>query len=317
FQTLAQDSLAGNLLVLGDRLELSDVDSERLLNFLDDGGQVLLGFHDTQGMLFDSMDVKAGGELFFYKGERFFSDTVQMMGALGSYQYPKDLVVSYIKLKEADTSWQVLLETGGLPLVISKGFGAGKLVLCSTPLIFTNFGMLYENSHELVAKVLSQLPAQQTRLYSYYQVGKPEPRTPLRYFLSQPALRWALYLGVFTLLVMLIIQARRRQRAIPLILPPENSTMEYVRTIGNLFFREGNHKLAADKLVAHFYSEIKRKYFLEPVFEESFYHQLAGKSGQTVTTVIKTFDLVQIVKNQQSVGLEVLTNLSKQIDEFK
>src|SRR5690606_1416297 len=150
----------------------------------------------------------------------------------------------------------------------------------------------------------------------YYHVGKQEPETPLRYVLSQAPLRWAIYLTILVLLLYLIVGSRRLQRAIPVLDPLENSTLRFIQTIGGLFHREGNHKTAALKLSGHFAHMLATRYYLS-AFDESTYKTLAAKSGVPLVDVVKSFDLIQVVKQSPKVSEELLVQLYDNITKFK
>ena len=102
----------------------------------------------------------------------------------------------------------------GNPTMITRKIGQGNLILCSTPYIFTNFGLLYNENYTGAAKLLSSLPEKSTHFTLFYQLGKGEVTTPFRYFLRQPTLKWSLYIGLLVIIIFLAITSRRTQRAI-------------------------------------------------------------------------------------------------------
>ena len=105
------------------------------------------------------------------------------------------------------------------PLVaMVRPWGKGEVVLVSTPLLFTNYGVLDEKNATYIFRILSQigeLPVVRTE--GYMTETAQTQRSPLRYFLSQRPLRWAIYLSMFAILLFMVFTARRRQRAIPVV----------------------------------------------------------------------------------------------------
>lgn len=77
--------------------------------------------------------------------------------------------------------------------------------------------------------------------------------SPFRYFLSQPPLRWALYLSMASILLFMIFTARRKQRAIPVIREPENKSLEFVELIGTLYYQKKDHADSGPQEVFLFY----------------------------------------------------------------
>ena len=94
--------------------------------------------------------------------------------------------------------------------------GKGCVIVATTPLAFTNYGILDKPNHEYVFRILSHiadLPIVRTEAYMPSMDSKEQ--SPLRYFLSQPPLRWAVTLAFITVLVFMVFTAKRRQRIIP------------------------------------------------------------------------------------------------------
>jgi len=117
--------------------------------------------------------------------------------------------------------------------------GRGSITWVSTPLVMTNYGMLDGRNYEYVFRLLSQLHGLPTiRTEAYGPAVQQARQTPLRYLLSQRPLRWALYLALFTLLLALAFGCRRRQRVIPVVRPPRNELLEFVKIMGTLKHRQ-------------------------------------------------------------------------------
>ena len=117
--------------------------------------------------------------------------------------------------------------------------GRGSITWVSTPLVMTNYGMLDGRNYEYLFRLLSQLHGLPTiRTEAYGPAEQQARQTPLRYLLSQRPLRWALYLALFTLLLALGFGSRRRQRVIPVVEPPPNQLLAFVKMMGTLKHRQ-------------------------------------------------------------------------------
>jgi hypothetical protein len=217
---------------------------------------------------------------------------------------------------EAD-KWEIIVtDETDQPLVIKKIVGDGELILCSSPLIFTNFGLLYQDNYQFVSGILNLLPEQRTKLSYFYQLGRPEVQTPLRYILSQQALKWALYLGLAALLVLLMIETRRKQRAIPVMTPPENTTLTYVKTLGNLYFQEGNHKNLAEKMIRHFIHRVKEKYYLTFEPTEHFNHMLSVRSEVPIEEINATLAALVAIRQKEQIKGKELVILAEKLNRI-
>ena len=143
-------------------------------------------------------------------------------------------------------------------------FGKGKIVVVSMPMIFSNYGILNDTIRPLVLRLLSQcsdLPVVRydPSLWSKVEREEQEEGSPLRYLLANRPLRWALYLALATVVAFILFSARRRQRVIPVIKPPVNHMMNFVKRIGGIYYkRHDNVDLLIKKYVT-FSNELRTK----------------------------------------------------------
>ena len=118
-------------------------------------------------------------------------------------------------------------------VALSYPFGKGEIIFVTTPLLMTNYGILDCPAyvHRLMNR-LKDLPVVRTEAYmSNYNASES---SPFREFLKRPPLRWALYLVLLGVVLLMGFNARRRQRAIPVEAPPRNYQLDFVRHIGTL-----------------------------------------------------------------------------------
>lgn len=111
--------------------------------------------------------------------------------------------------------------------------GRGELILVTTPMMMTNYGILTNPAyvHRLMNH-LKDLPVVRTEAYMpNYNTAET---SPFRELLKRPPLRWALYLVLLGVVLLMGFSARRRQRAIPVEAPPRNYQLEFIRHIGTL-----------------------------------------------------------------------------------
>ncbi|MEQ9404033.1 MAG: DUF4350 domain-containing protein [Cyclobacteriaceae bacterium] len=306
-----------NLLILTEEVEIGGTDIENLFEILESGGSVLIGATSFNSKLKDTLEFDIHHE-FQLLNQTIFEvpeATLTIRDSL-TYTFPASLISNYFEL-ENDQTWEKIGRSNDKPVAISRSFGSGKLILVSVPHVFTNFGMLYDENYRAVADILSGLPENDLHYTMFYKSGKREASTPFRYFLREDALRWSLYLGLLLIVLFLMISSWRKQRAIPIIPPPENTTIQYVKTLGALFYREKNHKKAAQKLISHFLGQVREQYFMTVDFNEKFYHHFASKSGMDTEHVVRTFELVQLIKTQPHIEEKTLIDLSKKIEAFK
>lgn len=201
---------------------------------------------------------------------------------------------------------------------IALELGKGKLYFSSVPYAFTNFNMLRGDNHEYVYKSLSYLPATKNIIWDeHYSTGSKVVMSPLRYFLSQPALSWAYYVTIGGIVVYIIFAAKRKQSAIPIIEAPRNSTVEFVQTISNLYLQNKEHKKIATKKTKFFLEFIRNKYRLATSkFDDEFYLLLSKKSGVDESTIRGIFQTIKHANESARLDFDTLKLVNKKIEEF-
>lgn len=149
-----------------------------------------------------------------------------------------------------------------------RNYGKGKVIVVCMPLIFTNYGILNENIRPFVLRLLSEcgdLPVvryDQT-LMSHEAGGNMDSESPLRYLLANRPLRWALYLALATLVAFVLFSARRRQRVIPVIHPPVNHMMDFVKRIGGIYYQRHDNVDLLIKKYASFSSDVRTQAMID------------------------------------------------------
>ena len=191
-------------------------------------------------------------------------------------------------------------------------------MLHTQPAAFTNFHLLKENHHEYAQKIISYIPKNDLFWLTKNQNGDIVSQSPMRYILSQPALRWAWWLFLIGTLVFMIFNAKRKQRIVPILPPLPNTTVDFVKTIGNLYFQEGNHDLIIDKKIVYFLEKIRTDYLLDTnKLDEDFIKKLHQKSGKNSLDIQKLVYLIQAHrKNPHESMEEDLIKINKAIEKI-
>lgn len=142
---------------------------------------------------------------------------------------------------------------------VSIPVGKGEVILGMTPLAFTNYGIMEGNIHDYVFRLLTQMKGlPMVRTEAYTPATAQEEQSPLRYFLAQPPLRWAVTLAFFSILVFMVFTAKRRQRVIPEVEKPKNRNLEFVKLIGTLYYQKHDYRDLVLKKSAYFTEEMRR-----------------------------------------------------------
>jgi hypothetical protein len=170
----------------------------------------------------------------------------------------------------------------------------GKFYIHTTPEIFTNINLLqkpvlkyaslvfshlrpstiyWESSNHVSAYVTERMNGQKQETASHRS-------NPLAYIMKQPALRYAWYALLVGLLMYLIFRAKRRQRIIPILDIPTNTSLEFIKTISTMHFMRRDHKEMAMQQTRYFLSYIRDRYKLSTnKLDEEFVKQLSLRAN--------------------------------------
>ena len=145
--------------------------------------------------------------------------------------------------------------------------GKGKIVVTSIPLLFSNYGILNDTIRPIVLRLLSECGDKPVVRYDIRYVGEEVQEetegSPLHYLLANRPLRWAFYLSLATLVAFVLFSARRRQRVIPVIQPPVNHMMDFVKRIGGIYYKRHDNVDLLYKKYATFSNDLRVKAMID------------------------------------------------------
>lgn len=174
---------------------------------------------------------------------------------------------------------------------IKVKWGRGNFYLHSEPLILTNYYLIKPGSEVYVENVFSYLPDRRTIWFT--DATSESSSSPLRFILSQPPLRYAWWLFLAALLMFVVFNVKRRQRIIPIIQPLPNKSVEFVRSIGNLYLQEGDFHDMMAKKAQYFLHRVRTELLLDTrIPDENFAAKLSLKTGTDINDVEKALVLI-------------------------
>jgi hypothetical protein len=297
FELGLMDQLDGNLFILTTDLYLEPEEMETLLDFVAAGNTALITsyLYDPQSSeLSDTLNLKSLGILNSMQNRKdadstflYFKDTPDK-----HYNYKKIDVPEYFSSYDTTATEVLAFNQEDNPVLIRTAFGEGNFLLSTTPLVFTNYYMVHNDNYQIPEKILQQLPVTNVYWTNYYMMGRMESNSPLRYILKNPTLSWAYYIALFSIIIYVIFAVKRKQKPIPVISPPRNASLEFVNTVGMLYYNRGDHRNIASKKINYFLDHVRRNYFIATdLSDPDFVKRLANKSGvdeKKVTVVVRS-----------------------------
>lgn len=320
------DSLAAPSTVfsISTSFDPGKADVDELLRDVEKGGHAFITADNFGSRFSDTLKITSDNYMF---NTKYYNYANTDSGALKTV-YPDTLaennaflrhnILNYFSSYDSSKTTVVATNDLGLPVTIVVPEGRGYFVLNTTPLAFSNIGILHGRNSHFIEQELSFLPADHDFYWTnYYQEGRMQIATPLRVILTTPSLRWAYYIGIGALLLFLLFEVKRKQRIIPIVKPLTNTTLEFVQTIGNMYFEDRDYHGIASRQIAFLLERIRERYRLPTVqMDEHFIDSLSLRSGAD-RAVIK--DLVdEIINFESKAGLteKELIALNRKIEKF-
>ena len=318
------DTLVNNYKINGTAInisEYSDIDKqsvEELLIFVSRGNTAFLSSKELPMQLLDSLkvttklDYKFNDSIFNwvankkldskkYKiteglGNNYFSKIDTLNATVLGYQNGDSTRVNYIKVKYYD----------------------GEFLLHTQPAAFTNFHLLKGDHFEYAQKVLSYIPKNNIFWFIKNQDGQAISHSPMRYILKQPALKYAWYIFLIGTIIFIIFNAKRKQRIIPIKKPLPNTTVDFTKTIGNLYYQEGDHDNIINKKIVYFLERIRNVYLIDTnKLDDEFIKKLHLKSGKDLSDIQRAVFLISTHRKSPHSSIEEdLIQINKAIEKI-
>lgn len=348
---LPVETEAGSYVFVGEALYMDSIDLRYLRDFVSAGN---VAFISSKTIPFDLMFYLYFDECdeAYWDDYDIIQDTVVHLNldhpnlradSAYEYQFFSHNITQYYNWSYVADYYFCELEEGLVPIgymndslanFVRRKMGDGYFYLHTTPLAFTNLQLLDDEGQEYVSALLSHL--QEGNIYwdSYSRVPEWLGRrrnqnqyyspdrslstdSPLQYILSQPPLAWAWYLLLAMGLLYLIFRAKRKQRIIPVIESNNNTSLEFIATIGRLSFLQNNHKQLAMQQMKLFLAYVREHYYLNTrELDATFVEKLVYKSETDKALIDKILLLYKNIKSSSFVSENTLIEFHQRLDAF-
>jgi hypothetical protein len=300
FLTETNPSSRSNYVFVCQTFSADGNDLKHLLEFVQRGSNVFIAAYDMPDSLGQVLgfkaDVKDPTKADSTLRQNFVNPSFHTSSG---YNFFHDDGRNYLIIKKPERITVLGRNARKEPTYIRVQYGKGQFFIHNLPLAFTNYYVLDPKTSDYAFKALSYLPARPTYWDEYQKQGRfdEEQQSIFRYIRSQPALNWAYYLVAFGLIFYAIFAGKRTQRIIPVIEPPQNTSLEFVKTVGRMYFQQGDHDNLARKKIQYFLAGLRERYNLNiNNLDKEFTETLARKSGVSLT---ETSELVRLLRDAQ------------------
>ncbi|PWG78281.1 DUF4350 domain-containing protein [Pararcticibacter amylolyticus] len=308
----------GSYIIISNKLSIDQYDFKELKKYMRQGNDVFMASYFHNRFLTDSLKITLGDEAGFKTAPAGLNFVNPSLRSDKYYRFDKGIGDQFFR--SFDTARAVVLgvNSRGRANFIKYSFGKGALYLLAGPHFFTNYNMLKPGGAEYAARALSYLkPGGEIVWDEYSALGPVGEQSPMRAFLDDPQLKMAWYLALFTMLIFVIYEIKRRQRIIPVIAPLQNTTAEFVGQVGRVYYEQKDHAGIARKKVTYLLEYIRTRYHLKMEKpDKEFAQRLAVKSGLNDGLITELMAQIAQIDRYPNVTAKELTDLNQNIEAF-
>jgi hypothetical protein len=252
-------------------------------------------------------------------------------GKKENYKYPGRTFETYINSYDTSTTTVLGHDKSGRVNFIHLRAGSGNLFVHTEPLAFTNYFLLHKNNITYFEKLMSLVRPGITKVvWDEYYIRKKNYDDPdenkkswftvlmgMKNDNGQRPFRAAFWLLILLLLVYVFSEMRRRQRFIPVVTKPRNDSLDFVKTIGRLYYDKGDHKNLCRKMSAYFLEHVRNKYKLATgELDEKFIKNLQYKSGVNETEVREIVSFIKYSEDAPGLASAAVKDFHKKLESF-
>lgn len=318
-----------NALILTDWFGASARDVEALFAYVEKGNTVLLGAENIAGWLSDSLGISTG-DLSIDEGFEVQSAAQSATGTLNmqlrfirddaypayTFLFPAEAAKNYVIDKQNRLTPLAFNQADKLTLGYLKK-GKGALYICSTPRLLTNYYFLKYKADKYAAAILAPFVGNNLVHNQFYQLGRQQAQSPLRYIFSVPPLKTAYFILLAGVFLFIFFYGKRRARIIPVLVPPKNSSLEFASTLGQLYYQQRNHKNLLSKRLRYWQSYVRQKYLLNTQnLGEAFAEELSAKSGVDKDVIIPLVRASINLEQMKHIDATVLLDMEHRLNKF-
>jgi hypothetical protein len=241
----------------------------------------------------------------------------------GPFIFPGKRYEGYFS--KIDTPRTVALgkENNGNINFIQLKTGNGAIFIHLSPLAFSNYFILHKKNIDYYKNAFSVIPQNVSHIVwnDYYltklRINKERDPSWFRVLLKYPAFRWGLLTALGTLFLFVLLEMRRKQRMIPVWEKPKNDSMDFVKTIGRLYFDKADHKNLAKKMGVHLLEHIRSQYKLPThTIDDDFVNAVHQKTAYPAEELKSIVRFIQFIDTAPAISENQLSDFHKQLELF-
>jgi hypothetical protein len=325
------------LLIINNQSSVDQSSINELLEFVERGNTVFYASHNLNQYLLDTLGLEMEFDSYNQMSPAYFAldlnsrqyelpDSVHFRYSYGKYFVESDTIKfphQSIGFIHSHTDFmgayiQTNQENSFANFMVFQ-IGKGKLFLHSSPLAFTNFNILKSYTARYTEDICSYLPDNQVVLWDQTMLKQGQQEQSIfGVILRYPSIRLAYFVSLLLVILYVLTNVFRRHRAIPILKPKRNASLELVEKVSDLYIQQANHKNLSDKLIRHFMDYLQQQYYINTnQLDDHFVEKLSRKSGKSIGDIKAFVAEIKKTRAVQQLRSVDLMHLYQVINDFK
>lgn len=298
-----------------------------LLDWVRNGGHLFISASHLSALLLDSLGLKENKLSEEFQAERVFNLSLEIPMILtqpatynqfhaGDYfQWEDSVQVQTLgKIQDKSNSDTVGLQ----PNFIQLREGNGLITLHAFPEAFSNYFLLDNSNKPYTEQVLGTWDLNHPVLLDQYiKAGKVTNSSPLYLIFSNPNLKAAYFTCWVILLLWVLFEGKRRQKAIRVITPPQNQSLEFAKTISSIYLNRQDKTQLGQLQLKLFWYYCRTKFKVQGENMEELASLLSIKSGVSLKETQDLFRQLTLLEAKKQLSSQDIQLINQLIQDFK
>jgi len=308
-------------LFINDKLEFDPIETKILLEQVEKGNKVFLACNNLTGLLKDTLNIVTNLDFSYFVPDTKESEYEiyyhKNLKDEKKYKYHSGITPIYFTSVDTSSTRVIASNSNNEAVFISCQFGKGTFYLLSTPEVLTNYCIANKPSKEFAYTCLAYLTTPKIIWDEHYKTHLAHLDSELQFIFKNDSLYAAYSITILGTLLFMFFNLRRRQRAIPIVAPPANSSIEFVEVIGNVYFNSKNHKIIAEEKVNSFLEMIRTKFQVNTrLFDDALFTRVSKLSGIHLDEIKDLFNFIDQIQFSKSITEQTLIDLNTRLEKF-
>jgi hypothetical protein len=331
------------LIILTTRFIADETEMKKLVAFAENGNDVFIASGYFSPIAKEMMSCEITGSYnSLLRPAEYLDDSLQLnlnnllFGPHKQFHYPGRTSSNYFSSVDTALTEVLGYNRNFQPNFIKLRAGHGNFYIHTDPFAFTNYFLLFEDNVDYYEKALSLIrPDVKKVVWDEYYLMKKENRNQAKRSDKEHKQGWlaalmnvqnangdksfgaAFILLAAILMLYVLLNMRRKQRYIPVIKNPSNDSLDFVKTIGRLYFDKANHKNLCRKMASFFLDHVRNRYKLPTGnLDAGFVSKLLEKSGAESYNTNMIISYINSFESDANINQEQVIQFYNQLENF-